>query len=104
MNIRIVFNGLSDHFLERLFERYTSAHKRVVEEVTPLADFLITKPKQGMWEVGTGHGMAIVQVKKDRLSGITWVDLNRLSPDQPAEAGQWRRIENLRDPSPLTAQ
>lgn len=99
--------SISRHAMERLFQRYAGTDpSKIVEQLQPLLTFYseLGEGDQGVYEVGTHAGMAIVAVEIERQGDseddynitstvITWVDKAKLSPTQSAEVGVWKLID-----------
>ena len=109
---QIIYGGfdtvITRHALQRLYDRLPDQNKDdrdgdILQEISGLIDFLSESPDEGIYEVGTQHGMfTCAVVKRDaenstienhhRLTAITWVDEEKLFKDQFSGEGFFRKI------------
>lgn len=109
---QIVYGGfdtvITRHALQRLYGRLPDQNKDerdgdILKEISGLIAFLAESPDEGIYEIGTQHGMFTCSVapmeNKDgvtenhyRLTAITWVDEEKLFKDQFSGEGFFRKI------------
>ena len=108
----IVYGGfdtvITRHALQRLYDRLPDQGNDdmdgdVLQEVSGLIAFLAASPGEGIYEVGTQHGVFTCAVARrdsenstmenhHRLTAITWVDEEKLFKDQFSGEGFFRKI------------
>lgn len=93
--------NISKHCLERLYQRYAGTENTLVVEqlksILDIASGVDAIPRY--YEIGTGAGMCIAATDKKsdgqmEMTLITWVDKEKLAPEQPYNVGNYRIIES----------
>ena len=78
------------HAVERMAQRQSNY---VLAPLNGLFMFHIKHLRDGSYEVGCATGMSVVEVEDGETTAITFVDGDKLRPDQPYKVGEYRRIK-----------
>jgi hypothetical protein len=89
--------NIRPHVVQRIFQRYAGTdHDAALAVLSALILIPISLDGAGTWELGTGNGMFIIETTADRVMQadvITWVDAEKLRPEQTVDVSAYRKID-----------